>query len=161
MSHIIEALATRLQALEDRETIRDVIARYGPLADRGDAQALAALWAEDGTYEVVGFATAHGRAEIAALIDAPYHRDLMADGCAHLLGPVAITVEGDSATAAGHSVVFRHHEGTFSAFRVSANCWTLRRDVDDGHWRVQHRANALLDGAAAARVLLSAPVSGV
>lgn len=160
MPHTIEALAARLQALEDREAIRNVIARYGPLADCGDAQAMAALWTEEGTYEVVGFATARGRTEIAALIDGPYHRDLMADGCAHLLGPVAVTVDGDSATAVGHSVVFRHHEGTFSAFRVAANCWTLQRDADDGHWRVRHRANALLDGAEAARVLLSAPVSG-
>lgn len=159
MPHDLETLAARLQALEDREAVREVIARYGPLADRGDAQALAALWEEDGTYEVVGFATARGRAEIAALIDAPYHRELMADGCAHVLGPVSVTVEGDSATAVGHSVVLRHHEGTFSVFRVSANCWTLRRDADDGQWRVQHRANALLDGAEAARVLLSVPVS--
>ncbi len=159
MPHDLETLAARLQALEDREAVREVIARYGPLADRGDAQALAALWEEDGTYEVVGFATARGRAEIAALIDAPYHRELMADGCAHVLAPVSVRVEGDSATAVGHSVVLRYHEGTFSVFRVSANCWTLRRDADDGQWRVQHRANALLDGAEAARVLLSVPVS--
>ncbi|MFM2373085.1 MAG: hypothetical protein RIS85_2807, partial [Pseudomonadota bacterium] len=106
----------------------------------------------------IGFATARGRTEIAALIDAPYHRELMVDGCAHLLGPVAVTVEGDHATAVGHSVVFRHHEGTFSAFRVAANCWTLRRDTHDGQWRVRHRANALLDGAETARVLLSVPV---
>ncbi|OYW51340.1 MAG: hypothetical protein B7Y36_10005 [Novosphingobium sp. 28-62-57] len=159
MPHDLETLAARLQALEDREAVREVIARYGPLADRGDAQALATLWEEDGTYEVTGFATARGRAEIAALIDAPYHRELMADGCAHVLGPVSVTVEEDSATAVGHSVVLRHHEGTFSVFRVSANCWTLRRDAGDGQWRVRHRANALLDGAEVARALLSVPVS--
>ena len=155
MPHDLEKLAARLQVLEDREAIRELIARYGPLADRGDASALAALWEEEGMYEIVGFSTARGRAEIAALIEAPYHCALMADGCAHVLGPVAVTVERDSATATGHSVVFRHHEGTFSAFRVSANRWTLRRDAKDGHWRVRHRRNALLDGAEAARVLLS------
>ncbi|MCX7284950.1 MAG: nuclear transport factor 2 family protein [Novosphingobium sp.] len=156
--HDLETLAARLQMLEDREAIREIIARYGPLADRGDAPALAALWEEDGTYEVTGFATARGRAEIAALIDAPYHRELMAGGCAHVLGPVAVTLSANSATAVGHSLVFRHHEGTFSVLRVSANRWTLRRDPHDGQWRVPHRANALLDGAEAARMLLSGPV---
>jgi len=37
-------LEERLQALEDREAIRALIARYGPLADSGDAAGVAALW---------------------------------------------------------------------------------------------------------------------
>ncbi len=32
-----DTLAARLQALEDREAIRDLIARYGPAADSGDS----------------------------------------------------------------------------------------------------------------------------
>ncbi len=157
VTYDLDVLAARLQVLEDREAIRELIACYGPLADRGDAQALAALWAEDGTYEIAGFAAARGRAEIAALIDAPYHRELMGDGCAHVLGPVCVTVDGDSAMAVGHSVVFRHEQGAFSAIRVAANRWTLQREAVDGQWRVRHRANALLDGAEAARLLLSLP----
>ena len=150
----IDALAARLGALEDREAIRDLIARYGPLADSGDAIALAALWVEDGEYEVIGFAAAKGHAAIASLIEGPVHRSLMADGCAHLLGPVAITLDGDRALARGHSVVFRHDDGRFVAHRVAANRWTLERREQG--WRVVHRANALLDGAKAAQVLLSA-----
>jgi len=148
-------IAARLGALEDREAIRDLIARYGPLADSGDATALAALWVEDGEYEVIGFAAAKGRAAIASLIEGPVHRSLMADGCAHLLGPVTITLDGDRALARGHSVVFRHDDGRFVAHRVAANRWTLERREQG--WRVVHRANALLDGAKAAQVLLSTP----
>jgi len=151
----LNALAARLGALEDREAIRDLIAHYGPLADSGNAAALAALWVIDGEYEVVGFASAKGHAAIAALIDGPVHRALMAQGCAHLLGPVAIALDGDLAVAQGHSVVFRHHDGSYVAHRVAANRWTLRRCPDG--WRVVHRANALLDGAEAARVLLAMP----
>jgi len=151
----LAALEARLAALEDHEAIRALIARYGPLADSGDAAALAALWAPDGAYEVVGFAIASGHAAIAALIDGPVHRALMAQGCAHLLGPVAITLDGDHAEARGHSVVFRHQAGSFAAHRVAANRWRLRRC--NGTWRVVHRANALLDGAEAARVLLAEP----
>lgn len=153
MTHTLETLERRLRILEDREAIRDLVARYGPLADRGDAGALARLWVPDGVYEVAGFARAEGHAAIAALIDGAHHRALMADGCAHMLGPVAVTLDGDEATAVCHSVVFRSVSGQFVAERVSANRWTLVR-TDQG-WRVQHRANALLDGEDAARALLS------
>lgn len=145
-------LAARLRLLEDREEIRELIARYGPLADSGDAEALSELWVEDGEYAVVGFATAKGRAAIAALIDGPTHRALMADGCAHFLGPATVTVEGDTATARCHSVVFRCVSGTFGSHRVSANRWTFRRTP--AGWRAVRRENALLDGSAAARALL-------
>ena len=144
----------RLQALEDREAIRELIASYGMLADTGAADALSQLWVEDGRYAVGGMAEAKGRAAIAALIDGPTHRTLMADGCAHMLGPVTITLNGDSATARGHSVVFRATgQGGFEAHRVSANRWQLARTADG--WRVTARENALLDGAEAARALLA------
>lgn len=155
---MLERIEARLAALEDREAIRELIARYGPLADSGNAEALAALWTEDGSYEVLGFAAAQGRAAIAALITGPVHQDLMAGGVAHVLGPVTIALDGDAAEARGHSVVLRHHEGAFMVYRVSANRWTLRR-TDQG-WRVNHRVNALLDGAAAARALLALPSAG-
>lgn len=148
-----QTLEARLQALEDREAIRELVASYGPLADWGDAKAIAALWTPDGQYEITGFATANGHAEIAALIDAPYHRALIAGGCAHVLGPIAVTVTGDSATARGHSIVLRAADGGFEVFRVAANRWTFVRT--SAGWRVTHRANALLDGNEAARTLLA------
>jgi ketosteroid isomerase-like protein len=155
MPPTVEALVARLQALEDREAIRELIASYGPLADSGAADALSQLWVEDGRYAVGGMGEAKGRAAIAALIDGPTHRTLMADGCAHMLGPVTITLNGDSATARGHSVVFRATgQGGFEAHRVSANRWQLTRTADG--WRVTARENALLDGAEAARKLLAA-----
>jgi hypothetical protein len=70
-----------------------------------------------------------------------------------VLGPLTVQVEGDRASARGHSVVFRHGAGGFEAYRVSANRWTLVRTGQG--WRVAHRANALLDGDEAARILLS------
>lgn len=153
MNEVLAAMEQRLTALEDREAIRNLIATYGPLADSGESAALAALWTQDGTYEVVGFAAAQGHADIAALIDGPVHRALMAQGCAHLLGPLAIEVHGDEASARGHSVVFRHGPDGFEAYRVAANRWALVRTRQG--WRVSHRANALLDGNEAARILLA------
>jgi uncharacterized protein (TIGR02246 family) len=152
-----DALLSRLSALEDREDIRTLIASYGPLADSGDAEGVAALWSEDGVYAVGGYGESRGRAAIAALITGETHRQLMANGCAHLLGPVAITLDGDQAMATGHSVVLRQSDGAFEVYRVSANRWALVRTVDG--WRVARRDNALLDGSEAARALLSLRVA--
>ena len=149
---LIDTLAARLKVLEDREAIRELIASYGPLADSGDARAVADLWREDGVYAVGAMGEARGRAEIAGFITGETHQALLADGCAHLLGPVAIELDGDKATARGHSLVLRHTGGGFEVFRVSANRWELARGADG--WKVLRRDNALLDGNAAAQALL-------
>lgn len=158
MQEWVNALEQRLTMIEDRAAIRDLITSYGRLADAGHADAVAQLWTADGTYEVVGFATATGHAEIASLITGPVHQALMADGCAHVMGQLNVEVSGDSATARGHSLVLRHRSeagepGTFEVYRVSANCWTLARTAEG--WRVTHRANSLLNGNEAARILLA------
>lgn len=154
---MIEQLASRLARLEDIEAIRGLIAAYGPLADAGKAQAMAALFAPEGVYSVHGFSEAKGRAAIAALLSTPTHLSLMADGCAHFLGPASITLDGDRATAVGYSVVFRHDAGQFLPARVAANRWEFARI--GGEWQVLRRDNALLDGTEQARLLLSPPIA--
>ena len=151
-----ERIAERLRALEDCEAIRDLISRYGPLADSGDAAGVAALFAEDAVYAVGGMGEAKGRDAIAALIEGPVHRELMANGCAHVLTSPAIDLAGDRATARCHSVVFRKEGEGWQAVRVSANRWELARTGKG--WQVTHRDNRLLDGSEAAQVLLGNPV---
>ena len=143
----------RLRALEDREAIRNLIASYGPLADSGDAEAVARLWTPDGVYAVDGFPEARGHAAIAALITGPVHQALMARGCAHVLGPPAIALDGERATARCHSVVLARAGETWEPVRVAANRWELTRTPEG--WRVTRRDNALLDGREAARALLA------
>jgi uncharacterized protein (TIGR02246 family) len=147
-------IEARLTELEDREAIRELIARYGPLADAGQADAVAALWAEDGSYAVDGYGENRGRLAVAALIDAPTHQRLMQQGCAHVLSPVRVDVCGSRAVAVGYSCVFRRHDTAFEAWRVSANRWELEKR--DGTWQVLRRVNRLLDGNAAAAALLGA-----
>jgi hypothetical protein len=148
-----DSLEARLRTLENKEAIRELIARYGPLADSGDSEGVAALWINEGSYTVGGMAEAKGRAAIAGLIDGETHRQLMHSGCAHLLGPVAIELDGDVAVARGHSIVFRHSYAGFKVWRVSANRWELERCTEG--WLVRRRVNAPLDGSEAARALLS------
>lgn len=152
-----DPLADRIKVLEDREAIRELICRYGPLADSGDAHAVAALFAEDGVYAVGGMGEARGRAAIAGLIAGPVHQSLMTDGCAHVLTAPQIDLAGDRALALCHSVVFSHQGGIWNAVRVAANRWELARTASG--WLVTRRDNALLDGSAAARSLFSLPVA--
>ena len=146
-------LETQLRELGDREAIRNLIARYGPLADTGNAEGLAALWSEDGVYDVGGYGEHRGQAAIAALFTADTHLGLMRDGCAHLLGPLHISLHNDHAVAVGHSCVFRRTSSGFEAWRVSANRWELAKQ--DGAWCVTRRVNRLLDGSEAARAVLA------
>lgn len=143
----------RLDALADAEDIRNLIARYGPLADAGDAAGVAGLWTEEGEYDVGGFGIARGREQIAALIDAPFHRALMAQGCAHVMSPPAIALDGDRATAINHSLVFRGEGEGYTVWRAAANRWELVRTADG--WRVSRRVNRPLDGSDAAGALLA------
>lgn len=145
--------SNRIRRLEDAEAIRNLIASYGPLADFGDAGAVAALWADDGSYSVGDFGEAKGRQAIAALIESEMHQNLMKQGCGHVLTSPHISLDGDSAIAINHSIVFRNADDQHEAWRVSANRWQFIR-TDDG-WRVRHRDNRPLTGDERARALLS------
>lgn len=145
--------ALRLAALEDRDAIRDLIARYGPLADAGDCAGAAALWTEDGVYEVGGYGEFRGRNAISALLEGDTHQTLIAGGSAHVLSPPVIELAGDRAVARTYSVVFRKAGDIWEAHRASANAWYLVRTAEG--WRVARRVNRLLDGSAQARALIA------
>jgi len=139
-------LQDRIMRLEDAETIRNLIASYGPLADQGDADGVAALWSETGEYDVGGFGMAKGREEIAALITGDTHKALMEQGCAHILSPHHVYLENDQAVATGYSTVFRKTGDAYEPWRVSANRWELSRQ-SDGNWLVDLRVNRPVDGS--------------
>ena len=147
---VSEDLERRLRALEDRAAIADIIARYGPAADSGDADAVAALWAPDGTYQFDD--TVLDADGIRSLVTIPTHVQYMRRGCAHIVSAPRIEIDGDAAVAITHSVVMLRDEERWVGERVSANRWELRRTA--AGWRVQSRRNRLLDGDGAARELL-------
>lgn len=144
------ALERRLNVLEDRAEIAELIASYGPAADAGDGEAVANLWTEDGTYQFDD--TVLDIAGIRSLVEIPTHVDYMRRGCAHIVSAPRIVVDGDTAVAVTHSVVMVHDGERWNGDRVSANRWELRRTGRG--WRVQRRLNRLLDGEEAARSLL-------
>lgn len=146
-----EVLERRLRALEDRAEIAELVARYGPAVDSGDAEAVAALWATNGTYRFDD--TVLDAQGVRSLVTIPTHVEYLRRGCAHIVSAPRIAIEGDTAVAITHSVVMLREGERWIGERVSANRWELVRT--QAGWRVQDRRNRLLDGSAAARELLA------
>ena len=154
----LTALEERLRRVEDELAISRLIASYGPLVDAGDAEAVAALWVEDGQYEVAG-RHMRSRADIAAMVHSPAHQDLIGGGSAHFLGPVCVDVDRDQAVAVCESILVRRSDdGGYRVWRASANHLTLRRTT--AGWRIVKRTTQALDGSQQARDLLAAGAMG-
>lgn len=150
-------VVARLDALEARIAILDVIARYGPAVDAGRADAVACLWSPEGRYSYTigdGAATLHGPDGLRSMVRSDMHQEIIGDGSGHLMGLPVVEVDGDTAVATGYSMLVRHHpqDGSFRIDRLSANRWEL--SCEAGRWRVVDRVNLLLDGRETARFLL-------
>jgi uncharacterized protein (TIGR02246 family) len=149
----LAALEERLGLLEDERSVARVIAAYGPLVDSGDADGVAALWADDGIYDVDELYM-RGRAEIAAMVRSAHHQAWIAGGCAHVVGPPHVTVTGDDAVGVCYSLMVVQENGRFTLRRATANVWRLRRSPTG--WQVTDRTNRVLDGRPEAPALLAA-----
>lgn len=144
-------LSHRVERIERRLALYDLIASYGPAVDSGSARAAAKLWNLHGTYDY-GDQILTGRQAIEAMVAGSHHQGLIRSGAAHLIGLPRIEIDGDRAVVTGYSQVCRHRDGRFELWRVSANRWELT--WDGSGWAVDSRAAYLLDGGEAARVLL-------
>ncbi|MGD9797969.1 MAG: nuclear transport factor 2 family protein [Acidimicrobiia bacterium] len=147
----VERLESRLRAVEDVAEINRLVASYGPAADSCDGEAVRALWAEGGTYELQGwFYTSDTMAET---VTSDLHHRYVAAGSAHVMSAPVITLDGDRAVAVNYSRVFVHEGDRWIVDRAAANRWDLERT--DAGWRVRRRVNRLLDGSAEARAILA------
>ncbi|MCG7609912.1 MULTISPECIES: nuclear transport factor 2 family protein [Mycobacterium] len=162
MTSGLGALEARLRRLEDERDIARLIASYGPHVDAADADGTAALWAADGRYEVEGWTMA-SRADVHAMVSSTSHRDLVATGCSHFLGPAVVTVDADTAVAVCESLVLVRREtpdgsGEYVVWRATANHFELART--EGRWQITRRSSRLLNGDPTAHRLLIAGVAG-
>ena len=148
----VAALARRVQALEDELAIHRLIVRYGLAVDGGDAEGAAAVFTEDGVYDVdVG--RMEGRDAVRAMVRGERHQ-AMVGHCAHQIGPAVVEVDGDRATATGYSRVYLQTVAGTHVYRVSCNRWSLVRR--DGGWLIAHRTTRMLGHAEALAVLTGA-----
>ncbi|HEY1734436.1 MAG TPA: nuclear transport factor 2 family protein [Acidimicrobiales bacterium] len=147
----VQRLEARVAALEDQVALYQLISSYGPAVDSGSADAVAAIWTEDGTYDTFP-APLNGRDAIRAMVVGDGHQGLIRGGCAHVMAMPMVSVEGDRATATGYSRVYVHGDDGFGVWRASANRWEFERGADG--WHAVHRLNRALDGDDEARQIL-------
>lgn len=151
-------LERRLQCIEDERAIERMIGCYGPLVDAGDADATAALWCDDGVYDVENWLM-QGRNDIAAMVRSRGHQELINGGCVHFLGPAVVTVHGDDAVAVCDSTLLVKRETGYQVARGGVNYFHLRRG-SEASWQIVTRINRRLDGSAESRALLVDGVMG-
>ncbi|MGA5545736.1 nuclear transport factor 2 family protein [Mycobacterium sp. NPDC051198] len=144
-------LERRLRELTDQVEVTQLIASYGPLVDAGAADDVAALWSEDGSYDVEGWQM-RSRADVAAMVNSDAHQTLISRGACHFLGPARVTVDGKTAEAVCESLLVVHRDGKWIVARAGANHFTLRRI--DGRWQIERRTTRALNGSPESRELL-------
>lgn len=154
----LAGLMERVQRLEDELAIIRKLTAYGPLVDAGEADAVAALWTEDGEYDVEGWRMV-GRADLRAMVRSESHQDIITGGSSHFFGPAHIErIDGDEATAVCESILVRQEGGRFYIWRAGAHRIELRRTGEG--WCVSRRVTRPLDGSVEGRRLLTGmPVS--
>jgi uncharacterized protein (TIGR02246 family) len=131
----MDELSERIKALEDRDEIARLVARYGPAVDDHDHEALAELYTSDAVFDSVG-GRITGRDEVIAYYRAragdfaatyhyPHSSEVHLDGpddahglvCAH----AELAIDGET-----HVVALRYHD----TYRREAGAWRFHeRDV--------------------------------
>jgi uncharacterized protein (TIGR02246 family) len=139
MSHpepVGEALAERVQRLEDLMAIHQLFVDYGRYLDAGDVDAYASLFAEEGEVLLGPLGRAKGRAAI---------RELMSRALAgqqgssyHIISGPQVALDGDHASASVMwSVIARTPDGGVALTMVGRHLDELRRERDG--WRFVRR----------------------
>lgn len=141
----------RLGRLEDLLAITGLLAAYGPLVDSGSADDVAALWTEDGVYDVEGLRMG-SRDDVRTMVLSRPHQRFIESGSLHFMGSPSITLHGDSATAICESLLVLHKDGGFEIARGGAHRIRLVRTTEG--WRIAERTARALDGSEEARGLL-------
>lgn len=152
----LAALESEVREMRDHVAITKIVASYGPLADTATDEArrlkAGALFDEDGVYNLAEDWEGVGPAGVGGLLAGDSHVGLLADGCAHVMAAPAIQIDGDRATAVFHSRVYRHKDGVFTVWRVSANRLLFKRTACG--WKITDRRTRLLDGSEEPRAIL-------
>lgn len=149
---LLQDLLDRVNALEDTLAITKLLATYGPAVDSGSVEAVARLWTEDGVYDV-DTGVLNGQAEIKAMVLSRAHQGYINGGCAHLLEPGHVQLDGQRAVVTCKSQLILNDGDAYRVARITANRWELSKI--GGQWKVTRRTNRLLDGRAEARELLA------
>src|SRR3954462_15534402 len=103
----MSSIARRLQALEAKIAIYQVVCGYGYAIDGCNAEVVGSLYAEDGVY-AVDSTTRAGRSRVAGIAAEAGHLTLVKGGCGHVSTLPYVVIDGDRASATCHTMVVRH-----------------------------------------------------
>ncbi len=162
-----QQLEQRLQIIEDKLAIYELIASHPPSADTGLADYTAAVYVEEGVFDRgPQLDGAQGVDEIAAFILRPAHEEAIQSGLAHFAGLPLIDLRGDHAVVTSYLQLLQldsqgepremanHGISTgYRIHRVVVNRWELVRH--EGQWKINRRTLLPVDGSAAPRALLT------
>jgi SnoaL-like domain len=164
-------LEERIQAIEDRLEIYNLIASHPPSADTGDSGHIAASWVDDGEFDRgANLSSPRGRDMIAQQVKSPEHQAAIAGGLAHFTGLPHVAIDGDTAVVTSYlQIIVPQSEGNpvevpnhgssrgFRIHRMTANRWQLVRTSDG--WKIKQRTLRQLDGSPAARDILQQAIA--
>lgn len=131
-----EALARRVQRLEDLMAIHQLFIDYGRHLDGGDIDAYASLFCEDGEVLLGPLGRARGRAAIKELMTRALGG--RPGSSYHIISSPQILLDGDRATATVMwSVIAKTADGGVALTMVGHHSDVLRRERDG--WRFERR----------------------
>lgn len=149
----LELLKEKVEVLEAKEAIRDVLARYAFTVDRCRYDNFMELWTDDGVFITDGPGTTvekKGKQEIKA-----YLTDLLpaADaGTQHLQLDYVITVKGDTAKAIGYQLISISKTEPPSIARCALRTFTFKRI--NGNWLIEEAISRAINNDGACQELL-------
>ena len=149
-------LEERIQAIEDRTAIEDVIVRYAQAVDGHDDELLASCFTDDATASFAGVSAGPGGAAIAAFLDAAMGSPRAES--THRVANIAVRIEGAEAHATSSAVVYALR-GEPTQLRLRGI--TYRDDLvrTSAGWRIRRRVHSVAWEGAAESVPLT-PIRG-
>lgn len=131
-----------LQALVDKQAIRDVLSRYCRGLDRMDMEMAKAVWHADGTafYDGIFEGTAHG------FVDWVWEAHSAMERHSHQITNVLIELDGDRATSEAYVTVVLWTRPDASGRQqelVGRGRYLDRWERRDGIWAIEHRVHLL------------------
>jgi len=155
----------RLQAIEDRLEILNLIAAHPPGADSASHDYAESFWLADGTIDMAG--QPKGYEAMIGVLNTPGFAEAQRQGICHFTGLPHIAIDGDRAIATSYLQILAADpdgkpfelsaHGTSKGFKVcrlSANRWELHRTPQG--WRIKSRTVRSMDNPAARELLKKA-----
>jgi ketosteroid isomerase-like protein len=146
-------LEARIQAIEDRQAIEDIIVRYALAVDGGDLDLVASCFTDDAQASFAGVPAGPGGPAIASFL-----QSLMGTGerpvTLHRFTNVTVDLDGDEAAVRSSALAYALRPGT-DQLRLRNVSYRDRFVRTDKGWRIADRVHSVAWEAAADSVPLT------